>query len=65
MVDESDLIDEQPREDSYELDKRAVAGILFAVDTKDQPKLIELMEPMHAADIADLLEQLNTFDRGG
>ncbi|WP_424984534.1 magnesium transporter [Microbulbifer sp. S227A] len=66
MVDEADHNDdEQPRDDSaYELDPRAVAGILYAVDTKDQARLIELMEPMHAADIADLLEQLNAFDRG-
>jgi magnesium transporter len=66
MVEDSNRIDgEQSREDSaYELDRRAVAAILYAVDTDDQTKLIELMEPLHAADIADLLEQLNSYDRG-
>ncbi len=66
MVDDVEQdTEEQLRDDSaYELDPRAVAGILYAVDTNDQAKLIELMEPMHAADIADLLEQLNAFDRG-
>ncbi|MDF1854676.1 magnesium transporter [Pseudooceanicola sp.] len=48
---------------AYALNRRAVAAILFAVDTGDREKLIELMEPLHAADIADLLEQINTFDR--
>ena len=29
----------------------------------DRDKLIELMEPLHPADIADLLEQINPHDR--
>ncbi|TDK41075.1 magnesium transporter [Antarcticimicrobium luteum] len=58
-----------PREDggherAYTLDRRAIAAILYAVDVGDRDKLIELMEPLHAADIADLLEQINAFDRG-
>ena len=40
-----------------------MAAILYAVDIDDREKLIELMEPLHAADIADLLEQINPFDR--
>jgi len=40
-----------------------LSSILFAVDTGNRTKLIELMEPLHAADIADLLEQVNAFDR--
>jgi magnesium transporter len=36
---------------------------MFAVDTNDQPLLLEQLEPLHAADIADLLEQINAFDR--
>ncbi|WP_420568203.1 magnesium transporter [Thalassovita sp.] len=47
----------------YKLVKRDVAAILYAVDTEDASKLRELLEPLHPADIADLLEQLNTFDR--
>ena len=50
-------------EDVYTLDRKAVAGILYAVDIEDRDKLTELMEPLHAADIADLLEQINSFDR--
>jgi magnesium transporter len=50
-------------EDAYMLDRRLVAQILYAVDTNDQDRLAALMEPLHAADIADLLEQINAFDR--
>ncbi|MGV6805629.1 MAG: magnesium transporter [Ruegeria sp.] len=50
-------------EDAYALDRRTVASILYAVDVEDRDKLIELMEPLHAADIADLLEQINPYDR--
>ncbi len=50
-------------EDAYTLDRRLVAQILYAVDTNDQERLAALMEPLHAADIADLLEQINAFDR--
>ncbi|WP_420003338.1 magnesium transporter [Arenibacterium sp. LLYu02] len=51
-------------EDAYELDRKRVAAILFAVDRDDRETLVELMEPLHAADIADLLEQINAYDRG-
>ncbi|MCR9127261.1 MAG: magnesium transporter [Rhodobacteraceae bacterium] len=50
-------------DDAYSLDRRAVAAILYAVDIDDREKLTELMEPLHAADIADLLEQINAYDR--
>ncbi|QBF32899.1 magnesium transporter [Thalassococcus sp. S3] len=50
-------------ERGYELDRKNVAAILYAVDVDDRDKLTELMEPLHAADIADLLEQVNAFDR--
>lgn len=47
----------------YDLSRRDVAAILYAVDTDNADQLRDLMEPLHAADIADLLEQLNTYDR--
>jgi magnesium transporter len=49
--------------DAYVLDRKDVSAILYAVDIDDREKLTELMEPLHAADIADLLEQINAFDR--
>ncbi|SDE91523.1 magnesium transporter [Celeribacter baekdonensis] len=54
---------EEAEEDGYSLSARVLSSILFAVDTGNRTKLIELMEPLHAADIADLLEQVNAFDR--
>ena len=62
---ETDAPEEEGGQDgAYELDRRAVAAILYAVDVQDRDQLIELMEPLHAADIADLLEQINAYDRG-
>ncbi|MGH1423175.1 MAG: magnesium transporter [Pseudooceanicola sp.] len=68
MNDEADQtpeddIDATGEDNAYVLERRTVAAILYAVDTGDRQQLIELMEPMHAADIADLLEQVNAFDR--
>ena len=50
-------------DDAYMLDQQAVARIIQAVDLGDQQLLWDEMEPLHAADIADLLEQINAFDR--
>ncbi|SEK97251.1 magnesium transporter [Roseovarius nanhaiticus] len=54
---------EDERDDAYELDRNAVARIIHAVDNDDRAQLIEEMEPLHPADIADLLEQVSAFDR--
>jgi len=67
MSEEDDITaTEEPShaEDAYSLDRRTVAKILYAVDIGDREMLTELMEPLHAADIADLLEQINAYDRG-
>ncbi len=50
-------------EDVYALDTNAVAQIMYAVDAGDQELLKSELEPLHAADIADLLEQITAFDR--
>ena len=50
-------------EGDYELSRRDVASILYTVDTGDQQQLWTLFDPLHPADIADLLEQLNAYDR--
>jgi len=52
-----------PADAAYKLDPKQTSAILYAVDIEDRAKLTELMEPLHAADIADLLEQINAFDR--
>ncbi|KPP81902.1 MAG: magnesium transporter [Rhodobacteraceae bacterium HLUCCO07] len=50
-------------EEGYGLSRRDVSAILQAVDMDDRNALIELMEPLHAADIADLLEQIDSHER--
>ncbi|MGB2201697.1 MAG: magnesium transporter [Pseudooceanicola atlanticus] len=65
MSEEAEVeeLEERLDSDDYTLDRKVITGILYAVDTDDREKLVELMEPLHAADIADLLEQINAFDR--
>ncbi|MFK7744567.1 MAG: magnesium transporter [Roseobacter sp.] len=63
MSDQSVDAPEVTEEDAYLLGPKAIAAILYAVDIEDQAKLTELMDPLHAADIADLLEQINAFER--
>lgn len=53
----------QDEAQAYHLNPKTVASILYTVDIEDRDRLTELMEPLHAADIADLLEQINAFDR--
>ncbi|MEQ6247310.1 magnesium transporter [Sulfitobacter sp. HNIBRBA3233] len=62
------LLDEKTEEpdtekEAYTLSQRDVSAILYAVEIDDREKLVELMEPLHAADIADLLEQISGFER--
>ena len=57
---EAEEVDSSP---AYTLDRKTVSAILYAVEIDDRDKLVELMEPLHAADIADLLEQISAFER--
>jgi magnesium transporter len=50
-------------EDAYELSNRQVSDIRHAVSVSDKDLLSRLMAPLHPADIADLLEQVNSTDR--
>ncbi|GAA6174704.1 magnesium transporter [Sulfitobacter pacificus] len=66
MLDQVEETANTPEEDdsqNYQLGPKTVASVLYAVEIDDRARLIELMEPMHAADIADLLEQISAFDR--
>ena len=63
MTDQPDQQDAESEESAYALGRREIAAIMYAVDIDDKETLTRLMEPLHAADIADLLEQINTFDR--
>ncbi len=50
-------------EDEYGLDPRVVDAILEAVEDGDAEAIDRLMEPLHAADIADVLEQIGSSER--
>lgn len=55
--------DIRPADGQYHMGREALASIIEAIDTGDQADLDALLEPMHAADIADLIEQLTTARR--
>lgn len=57
MTEPRDAETEIP-EDDYQLSREDQEAINKAVDQGDGPALDALLEPMHAADIADLIEQL-------
>ncbi|MDC0738613.1 magnesium transporter [Cognatishimia sp. SS12] len=66
MTEQSDQViaeAELDEEDAYALDPKLRAAVLEAVDTGNRAQLVALMEPLHAADIADLLEQVNGPER--
>ena len=52
-------------QDKYEIGADLIAAVLAAVDGKNQPALLALLEPMHSADIADLIEQIDAGQRLG
>ena len=62
-MSDTDLIDEEREEDAYALDRAVVTAILEAVEHGDAGTLTDLMEPLHPADIADLLEQIGGEQR--
>lgn len=49
--------------DEDEVHADRVTAILHAVETGDTARLSGLMAPLHAADVADLLEQIDPHDR--
>ena len=53
----------EAEDDDYALDRATVSAILDAVEAGEAPRLTALMAPLHAADIADLLEQIDGDDR--
>lgn len=70
MAENDDVIDrpatnqnESASEGRYKLDRRTITAILDAVEVDDAVQLTALMEPLHAADIADVLEQIGREDR--
>ncbi|MCK4713401.1 MAG: magnesium transporter [Marinosulfonomonas sp.] len=50
-------------EDDFALDHHLVDGILAAIEVGDGLQLTALLEPLHSADIADMLEQISGGQR--
>ena len=48
---------------SYVINKQKMAIVLSALASGNRVDLTEVLEPLHPADIADIIEQLNTTDR--
>ncbi len=58
------FVDQQEFSDNaYALESDLVDEILGVVEAADRPRLLELLEPFHAADVADLLEQISEGER--
>ncbi len=61
---ESDRIpDNDGIEEEIELDQPRLRQVRIALESRDAMALDDLLEPLHGADIADLLEQISEFER--
>ncbi|MEL7153428.1 MAG: magnesium transporter [Pseudomonadota bacterium] len=54
---------DDPREDEYELDSDTAAAIVESARAGDRVAVLSLLEDLHRADIADLVEQIGYEDR--
>jgi magnesium transporter len=62
MQNEAELKQEREGTDQV-LDSDRIRSALDAIAASDATRLSEVLEPLHAADVADLLEQISTPDR--
>ncbi len=62
-MNQTNTVEEERDDDAYVLDTGTVLAIREAVNVGDAETLIALMEPLHAADIADILEQVSEGER--
>ena len=58
---EADTIERE--EDAYDLPSVTIEAVLEAVEAGDAPRVTELLDPLHAADIADIMEQIGPAER--
>lgn len=63
MSELEEVIARDVAEHDYALDDQTVTEVLLAVANEDKPRLDEVLDPLHAADIADLLEQVDPKQR--
>ena len=58
-----DQLSNFPAEDDYGLNLSLVEAVLETVEQGSQQQLLSLLEPLHGADIADILEQISPSER--
>jgi len=58
-----DPSEDDRREDAYDLDRTLVEELLDALEAEDRDTVKALIEDLHEADVADLLEQIDSDDR--
>ena len=61
MAEPEEII--EPDDDAYAIDRGTMREVRDAVEAEDRDALLLAMEPMHPADVADLLEQLDEGPR--
>ncbi|MBV1865469.1 MAG: magnesium transporter [Rhodobacteraceae bacterium] len=62
MIDPA-LSEAEDPDHAYEINTLTVSAVLEAVESGSQTRLTELLDRQHAADVADLLEQISSKDR--
>lgn len=62
-MSEITAIDVDNSDNAYEIDGTLIDAVLSAVETSDRETLVGLLDPFHAADIADLFEQISSKER--
>ena len=62
MDDNPDIENELP-ERAYQMDVTLVDNVLSFIETQDKDGLVALFDQFHAADIADLFEQIDSTSR--
>lgn len=60
---QADQTQDPRREDEYELDPETVAAVVESARARDRVAVLSLIEDLHVADMADLLEQIDTEAR--
>ena len=62
MADDTDIVEDR-EDDAYALDDRLVPDVRLAIAAGDRARLTGLLDQLHPADIADLLEQVGPGER--
>jgi magnesium transporter len=62
-MSETSTVDTDQSDRAYEVGGELIDAILQAVEVNDRDRFLTLLEPLHAADIADILEQIGSRER--